>query len=677
MAESRKVGISLILDDKMSKAIEKTAKALDGMGKAHDKVKTKAEQAVAQVKKFAQAAKPVAILTGALTAAGAAAFLLTKRIAGNADAMIKGAQRLTLSTEAYQKFNHVMNISGTSMEQQRGAMTRFARTARDAANGVKVAEEAFERLNVNVKNQDGTFKSTEDLIYEVSDAFKDMPPTVEKSALMMDMFGRSGAQLAQMMNLGSEGMKELGKDAERLGGIMEESAAKKSEEFIDALTRLDMAVGGVARGMGETMQPMFTRVMEAMANSIVKLKGSYTPIFQGLVDFASQTAQAVVPTLGFLAKAFVGFGTVVMQAWKALQIGLNSIVSGWIQMFNLLIEQSNKWLGTDYTPIMDSFGIVANELGEDMGNIQEASNQTMQAIDMIGDAVLNTGKKLHTTTPKMEAAREATDKLGKATKTLTDAELKAIEKKKKAEEKAAAAKQKELDRIREKILKAADDAELKRLKALEKAEQARRDARKAAHEEAMREAEAHAKVYAKVGLMIGESFTEGFANAEEGQNKFHEGMKSLAHQSVMSAIDIMQAKVIAYATEGAAAAAANVAGIPLIGPLLAAAAGTAMFGLIKGFISYGMGQIPGMAEGGFVTGGMANRDSVPRMLMPGEYVMSKREVANGQPDGIRGGGQTVNVSISSSLPANRAEMKKYVRQNIVPALNELKAQGMY
>ena len=63
--------------------------------------------------------------------------------------------------------------------------------------------------------------------------------------------------------------------------------------------------------------------------------------------------------------------------------------------------------------------------------------------------------------------------------------------------------------------------------------------------------------------------------------------------------------------------------------------------------------------------------------MPGEYVMSKREVANGQPDGIRGGGQTVNVSISSSLPANRAEMKKYVRQNIVPALNELKAQGMY
>ena len=90
-----------------------------------------------------------------------------------------------------------------------------------------------------------------------------------------------------------------------------------------------------------------------------------------------------------------------------------------------------------------------------------------------------------------------------------------------------------------------------------------------------------------------------------------------------------------------------------------------------------MGQIPGMAEGGFVTGGTANRDSVPRMLMPGEYVMSKREVANGQPDGIRGGGQTVNVSISSSLPANRAEMKKYVRQNIVPALNELKAQGMY
>ena len=675
MAENRKIGISLILEDKMSAAVDKTAKTIGKVSKAADTARAKAAKVADTIKKWAKLLMPIGLVTAAITGVGAAAFMLTKKIATAGDAMIKGAQRLTLSTDAYQKFNHVMQISGTSMEEQKGSMTRFARTARDASNGVKVAEEAFERLNVSVKNNDGSFKSTEQLVYEVSDSFKDMPPTVEKSALMMDMFGRSGAALAQMMNLGSAGMKELGKDAERLGGVMAESAAKKSEEFVDALTRLDTAVGGVTRSMGETMQPMFTRVMEAMANSVVKLKGAYAPVFQGLVDFASQAAQAVVPTLGFLAKAFVGFGTVVMQAWKALQIGLNSIVSGWIQMFNILIEQSNKWLGTDYTPIMDSFGIVANELGEDMGNIQEASNQTMQAIDAIGDAVLNTGKKLHTTTPVMEKARDAVAGLGEGTKTLTDEEKKnqaELDKSRKKRKEAAEEKVKQLQEDQETYrIKMA----IKLTKELEAAEEKRQKARQELHKEAIKEAQAHMEVYLKIGNTLGESFMSGFKDAEEGQNKFHEGLKKMGNDTIMQALDIMQAKITAYAAEGAAAAAANTAGIPLIGPMLAAAAGAAMFGLIKGFISYGMGSIPGMAEGGFVTGGSPNQDSVPRMLMPGEYVMSKREVANGRADGVRGG-QTVNVQISSSLPPGRAEMKKFVRKNIVPALRELKTQGM-
>ena len=178
------------------------------------------------------------------------------------------------------------------------------------------------------------------------------------------------------------------------------------------------------------------------------------------------------------------------------------------------------------------------------------------------------------------------------------------------------------------------------------------------------------------GVSVGEAFVDGFKDAEEGTDKFGAGMKSLAQETIMSALDMMQARITAYAAEGAAAAAAGTAGIPIIGPVLAAAAGAAMFGLIKGFISYGMSEIPGMADGGYVTGGSANRDSVPRMLMPGEYVMSKKEVAESRSD-VGGGGSTVfNIELNSSIPPSRAEMKKFVRQNLVPALNELKAQGM-
>ena len=87
----------------------------------------------------------------------------------------------------------------------------------------------------------------------------------------------------------------------------------------------------------------------------------------------------------------------------------------------------------------------------------------------------------------------------------------------------------------------------------------------------------------------------------------------------------------------------------------------------------------GMAEGGLVTGGVANRDSVPAMLMPGEFVLTKNQTESlrqGGGGGL-GGPPVVNIELSSSLPPSRAEMKKYVRQNIVPALRELRAQGMF
>ena len=65
-----------------------------------------------------------------------------------------------------------------------------------------------------------------------------MPPTAEKTALSMDLFGRAGSELAQFLNLGSYEMKRLGEEAHRLGGVMSEDAAKKAEKLIDALTRM-------------------------------------------------------------------------------------------------------------------------------------------------------------------------------------------------------------------------------------------------------------------------------------------------------------------------------------------------------------------------------------------------------------------------------------------------------
>ena len=178
--------------------------------------------------------------------------------------------------------------------------------------------------------------------------------------------------------------------------------------------------------------------------------------------------------------------------------------------------------------------------------------------------------------------------------------------------------------------------------------------------------------YAAVGESIGNSFMAGFSAAEEGQDAFSEGFKSMTAEMIDSALAAMQNMVTIRAAEAAAGAASSQAAVPIIGPALAAAAATAMFSLVRGFISLGF---QGMARGGIVEGGVQGHDSVPIMAQAGEMVLSRDQVDKMRQGGGMGGG-TVNIELNSRMPSNKAELKKFVRQNIVPAMKDLKIQGM-
>jgi hypothetical protein len=137
-------------------------------------------------------------------------------------------------------------------------------------------------------------------------------------------------------------------------------------------------------------------------------------------------------------------------------------------------------------------------------------------------------------------------------------------------------------------------------------------------------------------------------------------------------------------------------GIPFLGLALGLAAGAI---IMAGIMKY-MGK---WAEGGYVTGGQKGKDSVPGLLMPGEYVLSVKQVAmweklsaamgkaaprsgayaRGGPvvDAVsrfsdRGEPTTVNVSFKSNQLPNRSETKRWIRTTLSPALKELGQQGM-
>jgi hypothetical protein len=134
-----------------------------------------------------------------------------------------------------------------------------------------------------------------------------------------------------------------------------------------------------------------------------------------------------------------------------------------------------------------------------------------------------------------------------------------------------------------------------------------------------------------------------------------------------------QKAIMAHALEAAAASYKSQAGIPIIGPILGAAAASVALGIVRGYV----GQLPAYATGGEVRGGVPGRDSVMAMLTPGERVLTVQENREMK----RGGGQSqpvnqsTNVSISMAMPMQRADIDRYIRDTITPSVKRLRRIG--
>ena len=248
---------------------------IDFMAKATDKVSATMKKVNGSVKGAGKSAGAAAGKMGKLNIAMAAAAAVTAVVAKKlldlanetaayGDNVAKTSTRLGVTVEEFQRLDHALKISGSSMEAQKGSFVRLARVADDANSGLKTAEEAFQRLGVSVTDADGVLKNQPQLLAEVADAFARTADGTEKTALAAELFGRKGTDLLQFLNLGSEGIRNLGDEAEALGAVMSGEAARAAESYTDSVTRLNASFDGVKRTIGTAVMP----VIESVTNEI-------------------------------------------------------------------------------------------------------------------------------------------------------------------------------------------------------------------------------------------------------------------------------------------------------------------------------------------------------------------------------------------------------------------------
>lgn len=316
-----------------------------------------------------------AAIGAAVTGASAAFAAGAKDVAAYGDNVDKMSQKLGLSTDAYQKWDYVLNLAGTDMNSMTTGLKTLTNKLDDAKNGNESAIAMFDQLGISMEQ--AASMSREDLFAAAIKGFQGLEDTTERAALANDLFGKSGQNLAPLFNTTAEATAEMMQQAEDYGMVMSGDMVAASAAFQDSMTTLQGTLTGLKNNILGEFLPSMTQVTDGLAM-----------LFAGDTEAGLESIRAGVE--GFVAS----FGEMVPMV---LQIGgdiLYAVAQGIIDNLPRLTEAAPQIIQslinfiTNNLPQIVSFAIqiiIALVTG-----IVQALPQLIKAVPQIIMAIVNT-----------------------------------------------------------------------------------------------------------------------------------------------------------------------------------------------------------------------------------------------------------------------------------------------
>ena len=277
--------------------------------------------------RMASAVKTSMLALSGAVAAGAATFAVLVKASANAgDELAKLSQRVAINVETLSGYKVAADLAGVSLQDFGTALQLASRNLVEASRGTGAAADAFAALGIRVTDGAGKIKTAEQIKLEVADRFAQMDDGAQKTALAMDIFGKSGAGMIPLLNQGSAAIAAQRKEAELLGVTWTTSQAKLAEEFNDNLTRLWTGLTGFRDLVVQQLLPFLS---EAVADLVARMKAFAAS--GELKAWAIRTAEAIIDGFVSAAKATASLAQaafVVVDGMRAMMAAVRVVESG-------------------------------------------------------------------------------------------------------------------------------------------------------------------------------------------------------------------------------------------------------------------------------------------------------------------------------------------------------------
>jgi transcriptional regulator with XRE-family HTH domain len=302
--------------------------------------------------------------------------LLVKKTLETVDANKKLADRMGLSTKQLGGYELAATLAGESITTVQKALEKMEKNLGETEMGLSTAKLGVDALGLELEKINRL--SPDERFKRIADGIAALSTQQEKNVVATQLFGKAGAKMIQVFEMGSKKLTEMQDAAEELGISLNEFASAQIEKFNDRLAILILHAKGIFRTFVVALIPAMTKVVDitfkwlkawnedggptkaaaAVANFVLDIGHGILTMTENMLKFGKFTAEAfnrLPPWLRGDTTVGQGFfdgitkGLADVEKGRATLVGLAKDVDTILSTTSEEAADINKRLGLDET----------------------------------------------------------------------------------------------------------------------------------------------------------------------------------------------------------------------------------------------------------------------------------------------------------------------------------------